>query len=607
MIFCQKTFRCYLLVVGLFAAICANAAGNTAFWLEPLSNRIINQQVASEIGPRAGLIVLRAARNNSEAAYTFPAIAARLKENAPQTPVLSYAWANRSAERGRIEADLLRGVSVKNPLVQTEDASQGNVKFLDITDVGVRQNVVNRLSSERNRLGVDGFAVDLSTRTPSVRPMLLAKLCQKKVGFCKNYSEGMDDLFAELRVALGKGGMFVYNGLFNFEPGQIEDQVKLLEHADGVAVEFFGMDPNEENHSFTKDILPYLNIILRLPKNKPVLVFARGPWTYTDYVIDYRWQRYLYACFLLAKREGDLFKYHATFQIPTQRGRAGGLDVYADWNFPLGNALGSFSMQGGLYKREFYRGIVIVAPDDGAGGKIGIAGTRYNLEGNSVSGEIRLSPGESLILFNKPNKENNRPVSHVYSAKNIASWGWSNAELNHTPVGDRLKLAKLPTKLIGEHDLLLDYERSLVPYEHLEISVNLLDSSSAILAVAEVDDPNSKYSWVVVDVSSSQGKSGMPRMRDATQFRSPYRKVNNEIWPNIHIEYMPNEKKPIVLDGSKVFSGTNYRFRRWSHIRFAGPLEVSEVSLIMPKRIKMHKGVAILSDFSSKKHEKIFR
>lgn len=242
-------------------------------------------------------------------------------------------------------------------------------------------------------------------------------------------------------------------------------------------------------------------------------------------------------------------------------------------------------MQSGLYKREFSRGMVVVAPDDGSGGKIRLAGTRYTPEGDSVSGEVRLSPGDALILFNKLDKKNNRPVSHIYSAKNIASWGWSNAELKKTPEGNRLKLAQLPAKLEGEHDLLLDYERSLAPYERLEISAKLLDSSSAVLAVAEVDDSNGKYSWVVVEINRSKDKLEKPRMQDAPQFRTPPRKAKEELWPLIHIEYKPDNKNPILLDGSKVFSGTDYRFRRWSHVRFAGSLEVSEVSLSLPNKI----------------------
>ena len=571
----------------MFAAFNANAAGNTAFWLEPSSNTIIDQQVASEIGHRAGLIVLRAGRNSPETAYMFPAIVARLKKNAPKTPVLSYAWVNRSAEKGRIEADLLRGANIGKPLFEIDDAGQGKVKFLDITDTDVRRNVVNRLSTERNRLGVDGFAVDLATRTPNVRPKPLASICQKKVGFCDNYSKGMDELFAKLQAALGTNGMLVYNGLFNFESGQIKDQAKLLAHADAVAVEYFGMDPNEKIHSFTKDILPYLNIIPRLPKNKPVLIFARGPWAYSDYLTDYRWQRYLYASFLLARREGDLFKYHASFQIPAHKGRAGGLDFYADWEASLGDALGPFRLQGKLYRREFSRGMVVVAPDDGSGGKIQITGTLFTLEGNSVSGEIRLAPGDSLILLNKLDAVRNRPVSDVYGAKYIASWGWTNAELSRTSGGDRLILAKLPAQLEGEHDLLLDYERSLAPYERLQIDVKLLEPSSAVFAVAEVDDPKGRHIWVVVEINRSQNKLDKPRMLEPVQFRFSPRKKKNELWPLIHIDYNPDNNNPILLDGSKVFSGTDYRFRRWSHVRFAGPLEISEISLSVSKRINL--------------------
>lgn len=566
----------------------ANAAGNIAFWLEPRSNMIIDRQVANEIGRRAGLIVLRAARKSPEAGYTFTDIVDRLKENAPSTPVLSYAWASRSAEKGRIEAELLKGAAIGKSLVETDDAGQGRVKFLDITDPQVRRNVVNRLSAERKLLSVDGFAVDLSTRTPKVRPVPLAKICQKKIRFCDDYSKGMDDLFAKLRLAVGKNGMLVYNGLFNFEPGQIEDQAKLLEQADAAAIEYFGMDPNENAHSFAKDIMPYLNIMPRLPKNKPVLVFARGAWAYSDYVADYRWQRYLYASFLLARREGDLFKYHASFQVPAHKGRAGGLDVYADWNIPLGDALVSSSKQGSLYKREFSRGMVVVAPDDGSGGKIQLAGIRYTPEGNSVSGDIRLSPGDSLILFNKLEKENSRPVSHVYSARNIASWGWPNAELKKMSEGDRIKLTPLPAQLEGENDMLLDYERSLAPYERLEINAKLLDSSSAIFAVAEVDDPNGKHMWLVLEISRSREKLGKPKMRVAVNFRMPTpRKSEDKLWPFIHIEHKPDDKARILLDGPKVLKGTDYRFRRWSHVRFAGSLEISEVSLSAPNRINM--------------------
>ncbi|MEQ1847422.1 MAG: hypothetical protein ABL983_17800, partial [Nitrospira sp.] len=57
----------FYLLLSLHYLTDANAAGDIAFWLEPRSNMIIDQQVANEIGHRAGLIVLRAARKNPEA------------------------------------------------------------------------------------------------------------------------------------------------------------------------------------------------------------------------------------------------------------------------------------------------------------------------------------------------------------------------------------------------------------------------------------------------------------------------------------------------------------------------------------------------------------
>ncbi|NOS73371.1 MAG: hypothetical protein HOP36_02275 [Methyloglobulus sp.] len=156
------------------------------------------------------------------------------------------------------------------------------------------------------------------------------------------------------------------------------------------------------------------------------------------------------------------------------------------------------------------------------------------------------------------------------------------------PEGDRIKLTPLPAQLEGEHDMLLDYERSLAPYERLEINAKLLDSSSAIFAVAEVDDPNGKHMWLVLEISRSREKLGKPKMRVAVNFRMPTpRKGEDKLWPLIHIEHKPDDKTPILLDGSKVLKGTDYRFRRWSHVRFAGSLEVSEVSLSAPNRINM--------------------
>lgn len=575
-------------ILSLGILLCTNMAvaeGNVAYWLAPRANTLIDEQVAHEIGMRAGLVVLRAERSYPDKAYTFPELVDRLKKNAPRTPVLAYAVVSRIAENGRIESDLLKGATLGSPIVEVENADEGRVRFLNVANRSVRSSVIKQLSVERQNLGVDGFALDLSMRTPAARPKPLAKVCRMETGYCERYSQGMDDLFASLHTAIGNDGYLVYNGLWNFKPGMLEDQARLLARADAVAIEYFGMNPGLPSHGFSTDVLPYINIISRLPKDKAVLVFARGPWSYTDYVTDYRWQRYLFSSFLLAKRNGDLFKYHASFQVPAHKGRAGGLDVYEDWNIVLGEALGPYSVEGGLYMRKFSGGLVVVAPDDGDGDVIRLTGSKYSLEGKSLTGEVRLLPGDSLIALNNPDKGRVRPVSHVYTARGMASWCWSNAELKTTPKGDVLKLDDLPEKMEGEHDLLLDYERSLTPYQKLEIKARLLDSISSLLAVAEVDDLNDEHVWVVVDVSTDKESLGM-REREAVDFRTPSKKRDQAAWPLIHVQYPPDINDKIILDGPKILDNTGYRFRRWSHLRFTGAVEVSGVEINSPTRLQ---------------------
>jgi hypothetical protein len=254
--------------------------------------------------------------------------------------VLAYGFPNRLSVGGRSESQIMKGLDPGPALGTVEEAGNGSVTFLDVTRGDVRARMMERFKAAKQQLGVDGFALDLSVRTPVQWPGVLAKQCARAADFCPRYAAGMDAVFEDLQAALGPGAFIAYNGLFNTRAGQLDDQAKLLAHANAAAVEFFGLDPKEEKHSFSEDILPYLKIAQKLPANKPLLFFGRGSWKYTSYLRDYEWQRYLYASYLLIKRAGDAFKYHATFQAPTRKGRTGGIDVYADWDVDLGNPAG---------------------------------------------------------------------------------------------------------------------------------------------------------------------------------------------------------------------------------------------------------------------------
>jgi hypothetical protein len=559
------------------AALCLagtlHAADKTGFWLAPRSNALIDRQVAAEIGPRAGMIALRAAHAGPAPGYAFPDIAARLKQSAPHAPVLAYALVTRYQDQGRIEAYLLRGLDLGPPLV----GKDAKMPLLDVTNPAMRRAVVERLVAERARLGVDGFAVDGATRTPATRPAQLARICQQKPGFCELYARSMDDIFGTLNAALGADGVLLYNGLRNFDPGMLEDQSRLLTLADAAAVEYFGMDPRIPLRSFRDDILAYLEAIPRLPKNKPLLFFGRGAWHYVDYAADFQWQRYLYAAFLLGRRPEDLFKYHASFQVPAHIGRAGGLDLYADWNIDLGPALGPYRAEGPLYVRDFSGGRVAVAPHDGRGGTLRLERAYYTPEGLPVSGQARLAAGEGLLLLHSQKVSVSHPASRRITAQQMAGWGWPNAERIGTAGAERLRITPVPGGLEYLHDVWLDAERSLVPFERLEIDTVLSGPGAAVLAVAEVDDPKGTHTQAVVAVEHGATAAGTVQLREAVQFRAPRRDV--EQWPRVTVAHNPDAKQPIVLDGPRIFGSTGYRFRRWSHARFVAPAVIAEIRL----------------------------
>lgn len=555
------------------------AAGQTVFWLEPRSNVTFDRQVTEEVGKRAGLVVLRARWNNPDPDYTLKSVVGRFKA-ATKAPVLSYSWANRYSDAGRSEADLLRDFDSrkKSALGETRGDGDSKVDFLDVRDPDVRSRVVSQFQRARSGLGVDGFAVDLSTRTPSSRPGELAKRCKAEPDFCPSYAKGMDALFADLRQGLGPNAFIAYNGLFNFAPGQLQDQTKLLASTNGAAIEFFGMDPKDKQHRFSEDIKPFIDIIPTLPADRSVLVFGRAPWTYTDYAQDYLWQRYLYASFLLAARPTDYFKYHATFQVPTQRGRAGGMDYYADWDADLGAARGAARQSGGLWVREFANGLVAVAPDDGRGGTLPLAKAYVSTDGRRHQGELRLSAGEGAILLTNERPELRKPAKWEVDARTMAGWKWGGAQLDKIDGRDMLRVQA--EKQAGEHDVVLDFARSVNPYEHLEIDAKLLEPGSAILAVAEVDDPKREVMQVVLAVTGDDKPAGRVTVEEGVPLRAAAVKNGSESWPTVHL------KKDLSKDsfgiGAAALEGTGYQFRRWSHLRLVGSVALARVELSNP-------------------------
>lgn len=225
---------------------------------------------------------------------------------------------------------------------------------------------------------------------------------------------------------------------------------------------------------------------------------------------------------------------------------------------------------------------MVVAPDDGTGGRIALHDTYYSPDGASITGDVGLMPGEALIL-SKSHQREKFPDFKQFKPRELASWEWKNSQLIGTTEGERFRLAALPPALLGEHDLLLDSERSLAPYERLEINARLMAPGASVLVIAEVDDPQKKQKWAIVAVESPDLLPKPSPNRKAVYFRSSPRL--SEEWPLVSIVPLDG-RQPLTLDGPGIFAASGYTFRRWSHARLMGPIEIASIKLTQrPKRM----------------------
>jgi hypothetical protein len=574
--------RCLAALLTLFlVGTPAAFARKSGFWIEPRTeSSVMNKQMLDLVSEQAGFLGIRIAAASRPADY-YQSLFVRLKEHLPQTDILINTWVTRYPEQGKSEKYLLEGADLGEPIAQSRVANGGTVNFLDMASPQARNNIAGSIVKRAVPTGADGLIIDLAIRTPRTQPKPVSQVCSAQTRYCEAYGEGVEALFADLRSRLGPRYRIFFNGLFNSYDGQVADQGRLLKYADGATIEYFGLNPNQQEHAFRKDILPYLQGILAAPKDKLIAVFGRGSWSYTDYVADYAWQRYLFASFLLAAREQDLFKYHATFQVPTNKGRSGGLDYYADWKLALGPAQGAFVYAGGIYQRHFANGLVAVAPDDGRGGGLNLDRVYFTPEGQRMQGEYALGPGQGLILLTR--SPESRPVRQVIGARAIAAWRWANSQLDDG-TDAAVHLLPLSDKPPGEHDLLLDYERSLTPFRQLGLSIRAESPGAEALAIAEVDDPRREKMWLVVRLGPS---GAVPATLESVDFRSPARKNGPALWPVVQAGVLPGQRvTSVTLDGPRIAASAGLVFRRWSHMRLSGPLRLREVELTSPATLE---------------------
>lgn len=554
--------------------------GNVAFWLSVPdgANGVFDEQTIRMLAPRARLVVLNAPMEGPAPQYRYEAVVRRFHEARPDLPVLIYTWSTFLREGPRVGEATISGFSSLAPSALLEDRKGealrrkvGGYVLGDPREKGYRDWHVERVAAMIKRTGANGVHLDGSHRT---FPVIKRRTPRE----AEEYGRGMDALFTALKTRIGPAQLLTFNGLWTHSGADLADQQRLLDAADGAFVEFFGLPTTADGvRPFRENIAPFLKSMSSHP-GKLILVVGRGSLAYSGYEEDYLWQRYVYAAYLMTAGPNTAFKYLSDFMsIPrSEKGRSGSLDVFADWDVDLGEPQGSYQERGGVFARRFAKGLVLMAPHDGGAGSYALPQSMFTPEGEELQGRVGLRPGQGLLLLDAPPKRRPSPIQ-IFRAQGPVPAPWRWAEAADVDGKRVLRLERTPEGSEWEHDLLLDGVRSLVPPTTVRMRVRARDAAAELRFVAEVDDRERKDFYVVVAVPAD-GKPRAPKS-PASPFRVSWRGA----WTAVSAGRSPwggGTLQDVTVDGSEVLGrGGRYTFRRWSHVRVVGAVDIEEAEL----------------------------
>ena len=400
-----------------------------AYHIASDDNSIFTEEVLDEIASCAGIVILNTPLRQDESEQTIKQVIRKLHKKRNDLPVLIYSWVSVWYERGfpRIGWEILADIQNKQEwiLERRYDKNNKTIILPDVRSQGYRNWLTDKIVSTVNEVEADGVLIDLAFRSPDI----LVRKCEKNPSDCIGYKEKMGSLFYELKQKLSFRLLY-FNGIFSGEKIVLSDQVILLQLADGAFIEYFGMNPRISSADFDQDIAFFLK---ELPKftDKQFLVFGRAPWKtqesevyakikrYTcrlrerfleyqknitscnnNIIDENKWRRYLFAAYKLFSGKNTLYKYQATFQIPTSQG-SGALHLIPELTVSLGKPLEQYHIKDNiLYTRYFSKGFVVLCRHDAnQSTSIDISEPMYTIEGQRVQGIQYLSPGDALILY----------------------------------------------------------------------------------------------------------------------------------------------------------------------------------------------------------------
>lgn len=557
-------------------AVAPAATPGATFWVQD-SNSAFDDQALSHLAENARVVILHTGVASPSGGYPFEAIVKRLKARKPDLQVLAYLYSSEFSRKSTWnDREMLRGFLLPRWLL----ARSPTFAYADVRSETYRDWLSGRIRETIDRYGVDGVMLDESFRSPRRLPIPRSN----EPRLTESYSRAMDSLFAQIRERVGPRPV-MFNGLWSNQPAaSLEDQEKLLAHATGASIEHFGCTPFLRSCRWERDVLPYLGAIRRHPE-KSLFVFGRSPHDYRSYRQDYLHQRATYAAYLLVKGPRTTFKYAGTFLATNSlsegvdnrsyAGRSGGLDAYRDWQVELGNPRGAFSSEGGVYRREFERGVAAVNPPGGPSRRLLLSRAYFTPEGERLKGRVTLAPGAGLVAATTlPAPPERAPIDFARARPpGISS---PNALIGQEAGNRFLRLRRLLPASEHLHDILLDAVRTLEPPRELRLRVKTRDPGAALLFAAEVDDPARKTPQVTLRVGSAS--AGTLSTRRALFYRKPAVRTTR---PDIRAGVLVPDGRWRELRLSSSALG-RYGLRRWSFLRPLGDVDLDDIRITEP-------------------------
>ena len=571
-----------------------------SFWPEAC-NETFTPEVVQWMGERCSFLVLRSNEKGLDPYFDLENLVGRFKHQFPALPVLHYDQVQAKRRGTRVDnMNLTNYVGHPEWMLKTAAGKVAGTEktppvwLSDITNPEFRQYISEYTTQNQKRFGSDGVAWDLYhaslARHGKLSPNWAAKDAQ--------WLPAAQALLAMTRSAMnqpavgGKEKLILFNGLWFLWPGLMEKQQKMLPFADGACVEYFARNVDvpegveNEQADFDQYVLSVLNVMRDHP-DKIYLVHARSPrYVYLGYEQDYQIQRYGLGCFLLGMTPKAMYKYHSHFQADyVPPGRTYGMSYYQDYDIDLGVPAGERFEQGGIYQRQFTKGLVAVAPMHHGDKTLNLGGKRYYTpEGNLCAGSLSIPQGAAaLLLPNKPAEPPSRTTIDNFEDGQPGMWQFPVRDEKVTVEQENgnhyLRVRAAASPLQPYHERWIQPIRSLAKVGGLDFRIRSQDQASAMLVRVEVDDATS----IIQDKTPAVVKNGQHLVAGPKEKRSPYavlvvkpadgtfqfKPVDRDI-PYGHLaNKQPNLKAPYFLCPGKNYAADG----QWHTLR----LDLSEI------------------------------